>query len=96
MIDARVAELQAYVKFFWEEMRAIELVVEEVAAELGGEDPLRSTFRELLESSKADLTYLNQLLGTLDAAAELQEPCEAELTKLRALSSDTPDNPRFA
>ena len=35
MIDARVAELQAYVKFFWEEMRAIELVVEEVAAELG-------------------------------------------------------------
>ena len=41
LIDARVAELQAYVQFFWGEMRAIEIVVDEVAAELGGEDPLR-------------------------------------------------------
>ncbi len=84
MIDARVAELQAYVQFFWKDMRAIELVVEEVAAELGGEDPLRPLFRELLEHSKTGLTYHNQFLEALGSAVELQEPEEAELANLRA------------
>ena len=63
--EARVAKLQAYVKFFWEETRTIEIVVEEVAAELGGEAPLRPLLRELLEHSKAGLTCLNRLLEAL-------------------------------
>ena len=84
LIEARVAELQAYVQFFWEDMRAIEIVVEEVAAELGGEDPLKPLFREMLEHSKTGLTYHNQYLEAQGAAVELQEPEEAELTKLRA------------
>ena len=86
MIKARVAELQTYVQFFWEDMRAIEIVVEEVAAELGGEDPLKPLFREMLEHSKAGLTYLNGILEAVGSAVELQEPEEAELTKLRGLA----------
>ena len=71
-------------QFFWGDMRAIELVVEEVAAELGGEDPLKPLFRELLEHSKAGLTYHNQFLEALGSAVELQEPEEASLSDLRA------------
>ena len=48
--------------------------------DLGGEDPLRPLLRELLECSKAGLIYLNRFLEALDAAVELQEPEEAELT----------------
>ena len=70
MIEAQGAEMGACVKFFWEEIRAIEVVVEEVAAELGGEDPLKPIFQERLERSKADLTYLNQFLEVQDAAVE--------------------------
>ncbi len=62
----------------------IEVVVEEVAAELGGEDPLKPLSCELLERSKADLTYLNQFLEVQDTAVELQEPDGAELANLRA------------
>ena len=39
-------------------MRTIGIVVEEVAAKFGGEDPLRPLLRELLERSKAELTKL--------------------------------------
>ena len=84
MIDARAVEMATYVQFFWGEVRAIELVVEEVAAELGGEDPLKPLFRELLEHSKAGLTYHNQFLEALGSAVELQEPEEASLSDLRA------------
>ena len=54
------------------------------AAELGGEDPLRPLFRELLERSKAGLTYVNRFLEAVGSAVRLQEPDEAELAKLRA------------
>ena len=84
MIKARAVEMATYVQFFWGEMRAIEIVVEEVAAELGGEDPLKPLFREMLERSKAGLTYFNQILEALGSAVELQEPEEASLTDLRA------------
>ncbi len=84
MIKARAVEMAAYVQFFWGEMRAIEIVVEEVAAELGGEDPLKPLFREMLVYSKAGLTYLNQILEAVGSAVELQEPEEARLTELRA------------
>lgn len=68
----------------------------------GGEEEERPLGADLLACDEerrqveVEQRRLNQLLGALDAAAELQEPCEAELTKLRALSSDTPGNPRFA
>ena len=84
MIDARAVEMATYVQFFWGEVRAIELVVEEVAAELGGEDPLKPLFREMLVYSKAGLTYLNQILEGVGGAVEFQEPDEASLTDLRA------------
>ena len=40
------------------QMRTIGIVVEEVAAKFGGEDPLRPLLRELLERSEAELTKL--------------------------------------
>ena len=85
--------MAACVKFFWEEIRAIEIVAEEVAAELGGEDPLRPLLRELLEHSKAGFTYINRFLEALDATVELQEPDEANLTDLRAWVERNAGNP---
>lgn len=69
----------------WEDVRAIEIVIEEIAAEFGEEDPLRPRIREALDKAKAGLTYLNRVLEVLDAAVELQEPAEDNLTDLRAI-----------
>ncbi len=85
VIEGLVTELQAHVQVFWEDARAIEIVLDEVAAEFGGEDPLRARFRELLDKMKAGLTHLNGVLEVMDAAAELQEPDEDNLADLRAL-----------
>ena len=52
VIEGEVAGLQALVQVFWEEARAIEIVIDEVAAGFAGEDPLRPRIHELLDKSK--------------------------------------------
>ena len=85
VIEARVAEVQAGVQLLWEDARAIEIVIDEIAAEFGGVDPLRPLFRELLDKTKAGLTNLNGVLEVMDAAVELKEPDEDNVADLRAI-----------
>ncbi len=85
VIEGHIAALQAGIQMRWEDVRAIEIVIYEIAAEFGGEDPLRPLIREVLDKAKAGLTFLNRLLEWQDAAAELKEPDDDNLAALRAL-----------
>ena len=64
-------------------------------AELGGEDPLKPLFRELLERSKAGLTYGNRFLEAVGSAVKLQEPEEAELAKLTWVERNAGEPPSW-
>lgn len=63
-------------------MRSVDIVLEEVAAEFGGEDPLRPITRGILEETRHDLTNLHEVLNALDAL-ELMEPDEEEMKLAR-------------
>ncbi len=85
VIGEQTARIQAGMRMRWEDVRALEIVIDEIAAEFGGEDPLRPLIREALDKAKAGLTFLNRLLEVHDQAVELQEPDEDNLADLRAL-----------
>ncbi len=85
VIGEQTARIQAGMQMRWEDVRAVEIVIDEIAAEFGGEDPLRPLIREALDKAKAGLPYLNGVLEVYDEAVELHEPDDANLTDLRAL-----------
>jgi hypothetical protein len=74
----------------WQEVRAVETVLEEVAEEFG-EDPLLPPVRQVLDKTRQDLTDLHLLLAFVDAEAELPEPDEerVEFLRQRWLRQDT-------
>lgn len=67
----------------WQELRAVEAVLEEVAAEFDGEDPLLPLVREVLDKTRQDLAELHLLLDFVDAEVELPEPDEERVAFLR-------------
>lgn len=66
----------------WQELRAIDLVLDEVAGEFEGEDSLRPVMRGLVEKTRAKLTSLHELLSATKPI-ELQEPDEEALDLAR-------------
>ena len=62
----------------WEELRAIDIVLEEVAREFDGEDPLRPIMRGVVETTRKKLTDLHEVLSSRDPI-ELKEPGEEAL-----------------
>jgi hypothetical protein len=75
--------LREGVPWCWQEVRAVETVLEEVAAEFDGEDPLVPPVREVLDKTRRDLADLHLLLDFVDAEAELAEPDEERVEELR-------------
>ena len=65
----------------WQELRAIEIVVEEVAQEFDGEDPLRPILRETLEKTKGEIRSLHEHLSKIEPL-ELLEPEEEIMAAL--------------
>ena len=92
MIGGHIAALQAGLQMRWDDVRALEIVIEEIATEFGGEDPLRPLIRDALEKAKTGLTYLNRLLEVQDASAELKDPNEDYLADLKALVERSASN----
>jgi hypothetical protein len=85
-------QLREGVPWCWREVRAVETVLHEVAAEFDGEDPLLPTVREILDKTREDLAGLQHpLLDFVDAEAELPEPDEerVEFLRQRWLRQDT-------
>jgi hypothetical protein len=76
-------QLREGVPWCWQEARAVETVLEEVAAEFDGEDPLLPPVREVLDKTCRDLAVLHLLLDFVDAEAELPEPDEERVGFLR-------------
>ena len=65
------------------------------AAELGGEDPLRPLFRELLERSKAGLTYGNRFLEGWAQPSSFRSRRRRSWPNSGHESSETPGNHRL-
>jgi hypothetical protein len=75
----------------WQELRAAETVLEEVAEAFDGEDPLLPQVREVLDKTRRNLVELHPLLSFVDVEVELPEPDEerVEFLRQRWLSQDT-------
>jgi len=83
--------LREAVPWCWQEVRAVETMLEEVAAEFNGEDPLLPPVRGILDKTRQDLAELHTLLDFVSAEAELPEPDEerVEFLRQRWLRQDT-------
>jgi hypothetical protein len=68
----------------WRELRAIEIGVQEVAEEFGGEDPLQSDVREILEGCLRSCATLRDDMAAY-VEIELAEPIEDDVTLVRKL-----------
>ena len=81
---AALAEsLREGVPWCWQELRAVETVLDEVAQEFDGEDPLVPAVRRTLDKTRQDLVALQPLLSFVDVEAELPEPDEERVAELR-------------
>ncbi len=82
--------LREAVPWCWQEVRAVEMVLDEVAQEFG-EDPLLPPVREVLDKTHQALVELHPLLSFVDVEVELPEPDEerVEFLRQRWLSQDT-------
>ena len=77
-------QLREGVPWCWQEVRAVETVLEEVAAEFDGEDPLLPLVRQVLDKTREELAGLQHpLLDAVDVEVELPEPDEERVTFLR-------------
>lgn len=66
----------------WQELKSIDLVLDEVASEFDGEDPMRPVMRGVLEKARYRLTELHAIL-TVVGPFELPEPDEESLSLAR-------------
>jgi len=77
-------QLREGVPWCWQEVRAVETVLEEVAQEFDGEDPLLPLVRQVLDKTREDIVGLHHpLLDFLDVEIELAEPDEERVEFLR-------------
>jgi len=81
---AALAEsLREGVPWCWQELRAAEMVLGEVAVEFDGEDPLVPAVRRILDKTHQDLVELQPLLAMVDVEVDLPEPDEERVAELR-------------
>ena len=66
----------------WEDLRAIDIVLEEVAREFDGEGPLRPIMRGIVAKTRKKLTDLHEVLSSREPV-ELKEPDEEALNLAR-------------
>jgi len=75
--------LREGVPWCWQELRAVEMVLDEVAQEFDGEDPLLPPVREVLDKTRQDLVDLHSSLPHVDAEVDLPELDEERVEWLR-------------
>jgi hypothetical protein len=69
----------------WMDLRQVEIVMDEVAEDFGGEDPLKTNLREALVTSKEKLLQVRSEMAAGKKVIELQEPSEEDLELMRRL-----------
>ena len=79
------ASLFSEAKLRWQELRALETVWEEIAADFDGEDPVHPDLRTHLDETKRRLRALIQELAPAKRTKKLPEPTEVLLAQYRGL-----------
>ncbi|MPZ49024.1 MAG: hypothetical protein GEU75_06915 [Dehalococcoidia bacterium] len=74
----------------WQDLRAVERALDQVAEEFGGEDPLKPLLRQDIEEAKQTLRHVAECLAVYDAPAELAEPDEHEVSETLTLIEGRP------
>jgi hypothetical protein len=67
----------------WVQLRTAEVVLDEMALEFGGADPLRPFIRAEVEETKHDLLEIQEHLRFFNMEVVLREPLEEELAEMR-------------
>jgi hypothetical protein len=67
----------------WTQLRAVEVVLDEMAPEFDGTDPLRPHARDELNEAKQELLSLQEQLRVFQIEVELREPLDEELSEMR-------------
>ena len=66
----------------WQEVRAVEILLNDVAQEFDGEDPLRPLMRGILNGARKKLSDLHELLSAIKPF-ELEEPDDDSMSLAR-------------
>ena len=86
--------LRAEIKCRWQETRAVEIVMAEVAEEFDGEDPMLPWLRSAFEQAKTELTDITEtLVICLGIETEMPEPTEDDLDQVRRVVHRELTNP---
>jgi len=83
-VKALLFGIRQNVQQHWAELRAIEIAVQEVAEEFGGEDPLRSDTREMIDDCLRSCTVLRDDVKPY-VEIELPEPGDDDVALVRKL-----------
>ena len=80
--DRGEAALRSGVVSQWQMLRAVDVVLDEVATEFEGEDPLRPVMRGIVEATRRKLKDLHEVLNAAEPL-KLEEPDEETLALAR-------------
>jgi len=80
--DRGEAALRSGVVSQWQMLRAVDIVLDEVATEFEGEDPLRPVMRGIVEATRRKLKDLHEVLNAAEPL-KLEEPDEETLALAR-------------
>ncbi|MPZ49832.1 MAG: hypothetical protein GEU75_11170 [Dehalococcoidia bacterium] len=86
LMDALRTSLSACFSDYWHQLRAVEIVVEEIAVEFDGVDPLRPAHRSMLDACHAKLLKSQEELQYLELEAIQSEPDDELIDTLRGLA----------
>jgi hypothetical protein len=83
MMDGLVEKMMNIIALRSLEIRGLEVILDEVAGEFGGEDPLKPSPREGLETAKANIMQVHRQLAAAHQVLELPEPTAEALQEMR-------------
>ncbi|MPZ48907.1 MAG: hypothetical protein GEU75_06295 [Dehalococcoidia bacterium] len=87
LMEALQTSLAACFCDCWQQLRAVETVVEEIGAEFDGADPLRPAHRSMLDACRKKLLQMQEQLQYLEIEAVQTEPDDEFLETLRRLAN---------
>jgi hypothetical protein len=83
MIDALRQGIAGLLIKCWVQLLTAEAILDEIAVEFGGTDPLKPALREEVEETKRELLTIQEHLRFLSMEVVLREPLEEELDEMR-------------
>jgi hypothetical protein len=79
----------------WQELREIKVVMEEVAEEFGGEDPVRPDTRQEIDDALEELRELREQLAFVGSSSTCRRPTRKKRSSACDSSSTSPSPERL-